>query len=116
MKRKMIYVVAVVTLLITTPMLSMANSAETIPAPNTETEKITYEQVDKAQIPDVISETISEKFKDYSVDNFYLGSDETYKVEVSKSDEKWAIFFDSEGKFSKKEDLSVDKAETTTVE
>ncbi len=114
MKRKMKYAIALFCLAMAAPLAIMANPISTGVYENEATE-VTYQEVATDQIPEQIATTISEKFTDYSIDKFYAGSDETFKVEISKGDEKWAVFFDSEGKFSKKEDLSVDTTQETAI-
>ena len=106
MKKVMILVAAVMTLGLSVPTISNAMNGEN-PA-FTAQEEVTYKEIAKEDVPEAVSTALTEKFANFTVDTYYLGSDGNYKVDVSKEDAKWALYFDKEGTVFKKEDLNSD--------
>ncbi|MFC0877038.1 hypothetical protein ACE01N_10600 [Saccharicrinis sp. FJH2] len=109
MKKLMILTAAVLTLGLSVPTISNAMIDENPVA--TAPDEITYQEITKDDVPEVITSALSEKFSNFTIDKYYLGSDGNYKVDVSKEDAKWALYFDKEGTVFKKEDLNSDSSE-----
>ncbi|MFB6320184.1 hypothetical protein [Saccharicrinis sp. FJH54] len=109
MKKLMILTAAVMTLGLSVPTISNATVHENS-AVAAQQDEVTYKEITKDDVPEVITTALSEKFSNFTVDKYYLGSDGTYKVDVSKEDTKWALYFDKEGTVFKKEDLNADSS------
>lgn len=79
-------------------------------------DEVTYEEISKDELPEVITTKLSDAFKDYTVNKTYKGSDGTFKVEVNKNDSDWYIYFDKEGTVFKKEEKKDDEGTTKEEE
>jgi hypothetical protein len=55
------------------------------------------EEVKSSELPSAVTRAINEKHPGYKTDKVYKAKDGTYKVTVSKGDEKQTLFFDERG-------------------
>lgn len=63
-----------------------------------------YTEIKLADLPAVISKAIDEKYPGFKVEKAYYGKDGSYKVTVSKAEERVNLFYNEKGEF-----LKVDK-------
>jgi len=66
-----------------------------------------------SELPAAITRSLNEKYPGFKADKAYLGKDGTYKVKVSKGEEKQVLFFDARGeavKMHKSAEKSVEKS------
>lgn len=70
---------------------------------------VKYNEITASTLPEAISGSITKDYSGFATDKVYLGDDGTYKVVVSKGDEKKALFYNEKGAFVKAEKKS-DKA------
>jgi len=54
-------------------------------------------EVKSVDIPAAITRSLNEKYPGFKADKVYLGTDGTYKVKVSKGEDKQVLFFDARG-------------------
>ena len=54
-------------------------------------------EVKVADIPAAITRSLNEKYPGFKTDKALLGTDGTYKVKVSKGEDKQVLFFDARG-------------------
>lgn len=56
-----------------------------------------YTEIKTTDLPSAVSSSISEKYPEFKTEKVYRGKDGTYKVTLSKDDEKETVFFDQRG-------------------
>lgn len=103
MKKGMIMTAAVIVLGISMPSGVMAeNTNHTMQIAQ---EEVQYEKMNVEDLPEVVSQSISEGYADYTVSEAYMGTDGSYKVKLTKEEEKIKVFFNANGEFLKIEQV-----------
>lgn len=69
----------------------------------TQKKEISYTQIEVGEISDTVKEAIKEYFTDYVTDKAYLGDDGSYKLEVSKEDIQYILYYKDDGELIKVE-------------
>lgn len=98
MKKLMILMVVVALLGISLPQTVSANQAKDSQSLAQENP---YTEIKVAELPAAISQTITDKYPGFKVEKAYLGKDGSYKVTVSKAEEKLNLFYNEKGEFLK---------------
>ena len=102
MKKKVLFAVAAIT-------MGIAGSQVVSGTPYTTTDvnavvsmndEVTYEKIETDDLPEVVSNAISEGYAAFSIDQAYEGTDGSYKVTVSSGDLKYDLFYSKEGDLS----------------
>ena len=62
---------------------------------------VKYNEIKVEELPDAVSKAIKNGYTDYTVSKAYLGSDNTYKVSLTKNNETINVFFNADGQFLK---------------
>jgi len=62
---------------------------------------VTYAEVKVDDLPDAVTKSLKDGYADYEISKAYKGSDDSYKVELTKENEKIAVYFNADGKFLK---------------
>lgn len=99
MKKGMIITAAVVVMGMSMPAGLMAANAQQMAA--VAQEEVTYEEMEVENLPEAVTKAISDGYADYTLAKAYQGSDGSYKVKLTKDDEKIAVFFNASGEFLK---------------
>ena len=76
---------------------SKAPGTTTQPGSTMGTESQYTVEVKSTDLPAAITRSINEKYPGYKTEKAFRGNDGTYKVKVSKDDEKQTLFFDERG-------------------
>jgi hypothetical protein len=98
MKKRMILTAITVFLLYSIPQHTTANQLNDFPGVYQE---VQYKEINADDLPSAISDAIAEGYTDYTIDKTYKGSDATYKIVVSKSEEKLILFYNEKGELLK---------------
>ncbi|WP_339736306.1 hypothetical protein [uncultured Sunxiuqinia sp.] len=99
MKKGMIMTAAVIVLGISMPSGVMAES--TNQTMQIAQEEVQYEKMNVEDLPEAVTQAISEGYADYTLSEAYMGTDGSYKVKLTKEEEKIAVFFNASGEFLK---------------
>ncbi len=62
-----------------------------------------FEEIQVSELPAEVSEAVTKEYADYTIEKAYRGNDGSYKVSVSKEDEKFEVIVNDEGSLSKVE-------------
>ncbi len=106
MKKKLLFAVAAISMGIAgTQLVSgtsyAASDASTEVSMNDE---VTYEKIETNDLPEAVSNAVSEGYAAFTIDQAYEGTDGSYKVTVSSGDLKYDLFYSKEGELSKVKD------------
>lgn len=74
-------------------------------------QEVQYEKMNVEDLPETVSNAISEGYADYTLSEAYMGTDGSYKVKLSKEDETIKVFFNAAGEFLKIKPAGDDKEE-----
>lgn len=55
------------------------------------------DEIQASDLPAAVTRALNEKYPGYTTDKAYRGKDGTYKIKVSKGDEKQTLFLDARG-------------------
>ncbi|WP_147372161.1 hypothetical protein [Mariniphaga sediminis] len=66
-------------------------------------EEVTFKEIQKEELPETVTAAIQDAYADYTLSKAYVGSDSSYKVELTQGDENIAVFFNANGEFLKVE-------------
>ena len=64
-------------------------------------QEVQYEKMNVEDLPEAVTQAISEGYADYTLSEAYMGTDGSYKVKLTKGDEKVKVFFNASGEFLK---------------
>lgn len=64
---------------------------------------VTYEEISVDELPEAVNTAISDSYSDYTVSTASLGSDGSYKVELTNDTESISAFYSAEGEFLRTE-------------
>lgn len=67
-------------------------------------DEVTYEKIESDDLPEAVSNAVSESYAAFTIDQAYEGNDGSYKVTVSSGDLKYDLFYSKEGELSKVKD------------
>jgi hypothetical protein len=109
MRKGIIMTAAVIVLGISMPSGVMADNAnQTMQIAQ---EEVQYEQINVEDLPETVTQAISEGYADYTLSEAYMGTDGSYKVKLTKDEEKVKVFFNASGEF-----LKIEQADDAKVE
>jgi hypothetical protein len=80
-----------------TPSTTPSTAPATQPGSTMGTESKYSVEVKSADLPAAVTRSINEKYPGFKAEKAYRATDGTYKVKVSKDDEKQTLFFDERG-------------------
>lgn len=69
-------------------------------------DEVEYKEIESRELPEKVIGTLTESFAGYSVSKSYKGTDNTFKIALSRGEEGIIVFFDENGEFLKKETAS----------
>ena len=72
-------------------------------------QEVTYNEIQKGELPDAVTSAVAEKYPNWSVMKAYKGSDNSYKLKITMGDQKKAVFYDENGEFLKEKDVEENK-------
>ena len=102
MKKVMILSVVALTLSLGMPQLLQATNVKS-DASVTQQKDVKYAEITVDQIPEAVSKALEKDYVGYKTDRVFLGDDGTYKLEISKGDNKSVLFFTDKGELLKSE-------------
>ncbi|WP_159519036.1 hypothetical protein [Sunxiuqinia indica] len=100
MKKVMIITAAVAIMGISVPAASVL-AGNAVKAKIVAQQDVKYEKIDKEDLPEAVSKSISEGYADYTISEAFKGTDGSFKVKLENGSEKLAIFFNEQGEFLK---------------
>lgn len=62
---------------------------------------VTYKEISVDKLPPAVVQTLDNEYKDFAKDKAFMGSDNSYKVDISKGTMKHTIFLSEQGKILK---------------
>ena len=69
-------------------------------------EEVNYdEQINKEDLPEMITANIKDAFSDFEITEVYKGSDGSYKVKIENDEKQLAVFYNSDALFMHVENL-----------
>lgn len=74
-------------------------------------QEVQYEKMNVEDLPETVTQAISEGYADYTLAEAYMGTDGSYKVKLTKDEEKVKVFFNANGEF-----LKIEQADDTKDE
>jgi len=85
--------------------------ATTVQNENTmiQVKEVQYQEITVADLPEVVSATITKDYAGCTTDKVFFGDDGTFKVAISKGDVKDILFFDAKGVLIKAEKPAPEK-------
>ncbi len=115
MKKVMILSAVALTVCMAMPQLSQATNV-----PNDlaliQNKDVKYTEITADQIPEAVSKTFAKDYVGFKTDNAYKGDDGTYKLVVSKLENKMDLLFSEDGKLIKSEKAGDVKLEKPSSE
>jgi len=108
MKRIMILPAAVLTICMALPQFSQATILPT-EVVATQQMDIKYTEITADKLPQAVSQALEKDYAGFKTDKVYQGDDGTFKVKVSKGEDKSVLFYNGNGELTKSEKAS-DKA------
>lgn len=66
-------------------------------------DEVEYKEIESKELPEKVTSTLAESFAGYSISKSYKGTDDSFKVDLSKDEESIVVYFDANGDFLKKE-------------
>ncbi|MGQ7868540.1 hypothetical protein [Sunxiuqinia sp. sy24] len=109
MKKGMIITAAVVVIGMSMPAGVMAGNTDQLVAASQQ--EVEYEDMKVEDLPEAVTNSISEGYADYTLAKAYQGTDGSYKVKLTKEEEKIVVFFNADGEF-----LKIEKVEEQVEE
>lgn len=77
-------------------------------------EDVKFEEINTTELPATITESVQKSYADYTIAKAYLGSDGTYKVKLTKDDEKKVVYYSADGELQKaqeaKQEMNTDQS------
>ena len=64
---------------------------------------VTFEKIETADVPQVVSSAALEKYAGYAIEEAYKGSDNTFKLVLKKDDAKLTVYYNESGEFVKED-------------
>ncbi len=64
---------------------------------------VKYTEITAATLPEAVSNSLTKDYAGFATDKVFLGDDGSYKVVVSKADDKKELFYNEKGEFVKAE-------------
>lgn len=64
---------------------------------------VTYEKIETADVPQVVSSAALGKYAGYAIEEAYKGSDNTFKLVLKKDETKLTVYYNGSGEFVKEE-------------
>ncbi len=65
--------------------------------------EVTYEEIKSEDIPKAVDESFKEYFVDYDINKAYISSEGSYKLEVSREEIYYILFYSEKGELLKVE-------------
>jgi len=66
-------------------------------------DEVEYKIIDNKELPEKTTSTLAKSFVGYSISKAYKGTDNSFKVALSKDTDAILLYFDADGEFLKKE-------------
>lgn len=109
MKRIMILPAAVLTICLALPQFSQATRLPNEVAATQQTD-IKYTEITADKLPQAVSKALEKDYAGFKTDKVYQGDNGTFKVTISKGDDKSVLYYNGNGELTKSEKAS-DKAQ-----
>jgi hypothetical protein len=77
---------------------------------------VKYTEITVDQVPEAVSKAVAKDYAGFKTDNVFKGDDGTYKLAVSKSENKMVLFYSEDGKLVKSEKANAMKPEKPSNE
>ena len=110
MKRIMMLPVAALIISLALPQFSQATIVKNEVAA-VEEKDVKYTEITVDQLPEAVSKALAKDYAGFTTDKALKGDDGSFKVKVSKGEDKSVLFFSENGEFVKSEKAS-DKAKS----
>ena len=102
MKRMMMLPVAALIICMALPQFSQATTVKTEVAAFQEKE-VKYTEIEVDKLPQEVSKALAKDYVGFTTEKAYKGDDGSFKLKVTKGDEKSVLFYSATGEFIKSE-------------